>query len=188
MASALNVMRYNTADEGRIANLISKMTAAEYFGWGEHTLCTVAKSEERFTVVEGTYIGNPCWSGSVWTLTNKAVIQALDSCGQQELAAQLACMTIQEFAGDFTEFPHPFTGEGHGVRDYGWTAAQWIQILIEDIFGIDYDAVNGKITVSPNIPSEYRGEEFILENLCLPDGGKLDVHIKEGNVQYEKKD
>lgn len=126
-------------------------------------------------------------TGSVWTLTNKAVIQALDSYGQRELAAQLACMTIQEFAGDFAEFHHPFTGEGHGVRDYGWTAAQWIQILVEDIFGIDYDAVNGKITVSPNIPSEYRGEAFILENLCLSDGGKLDVYIKEGNVQYEKK-
>lgn len=185
MASCFNAMRFGCAGKERTEALLQKLTDPDWFGWGEHALTTVSKQDPLFTVVEGTYIGNPCWSGSVWTLTNKAVIQALDSCGQRELAARLACQTIQEFRGDFTEFHHPVTGEGHGVLDYGWTAAQWIQILVEDIFGIDYDAIEGKVTIRPNIPEQYAREYFALENLILPDGGRISVSVIEGKVQYK---
>ncbi len=119
------------ADGKKKARLLSLLTDHEHFHWQERPLTTLSKKDPLFTVSEGPYQGNPSWSGSVWTLTNVAVIRALRAAGEEELAKYLAIKTVEIFADNYAEFIQPFTGEGEGVARYGWTAGQFLQILIE---------------------------------------------------------
>lgn len=182
LASTFNALSFNKDNERKI-ELLKKLTDNSFFGWDEHTVTTVARNDKAFTIVEGPYIGNPCWSGSVWTLTNKAIIDALFCIGEKELATELCLKTLLEFKGNYTEFHHPYNGSGHGVFDYAWTASQFIQIIIENIFGINYDAVNNVITINPNIPKEYKNDTFSIRELSLPNNESIDIFIDE-NITY----
>lgn len=170
--------------EERRQQLTDMLLAERFFNWKQHPLTTVAKTDAAFTAVEGPYNGNPSWSGSVWTLTNRAVIQALFGCGRADLAAELAADTVLEFRGKYTEFHHPFSGAGHGVKDYAWTAGQFIQILIEDLLGICFDAAAGQLRLQPHIPARYAGSPWEIEDLPLPDGHTLCMQVHRGKVSY----
>ena len=185
MASAFNGMLFGNAGKERAKILVDKLLDNDFFGWDEHTVTSVARNDREFTAVVGEYIGNPCWSGSVWTYFNKIIIKGLKDSGYSELASELAYKTVVEFADNYTEFHHPFDGSGHGVANYAWTASQFIQIIIEDIFGIDYDAVSGIITVKPNIPTRFCAEKCSVKGLVLPDGCTLDVTVLNGCVMCE---
>ena len=185
MASTFNGMLCGNAGKGRAEILVKKLLDNDFFGWDEHTVTSVARNDKDFAVVTGEYIGNPCWSGSVWTYFNKIIIKGLKDSGYYDIASELAYKTVVEFADNYTEFHHPFDGSGHGVYDYAWTASQFIQIIIEDVFGIDYDAVSGTITVKPNVPVGFFGEMCSVEGLVLPDGNFLDVFVKDGKTEYK---
>ena len=81
------------------------------------------------------------------------------------------------FNDNYAEFVNPSTGLGQGVLRYGWSASEYIELLIEVIFGIDYDAWTDKLTVLPNIPEELRGKAIAVKNLSLGDGGYVDVRL-----------
>lgn len=136
----------------------------------------------RFTTVSGDYNGNPAWSGSVWTMINDAVIRALQDAGEPGHAAELAYKTIVAFRGNYSEFLNPFSGEGHGVKQYAWTASQWIRLLIEVVFGVCCNAFERTITLRPHLTKEMMKEHLSLSNLRLPDGATLDVSIDRGRV------
>lgn len=184
MVSTFLGLPLGTAGDGRRERLTEMLLDDALFGWRQRPLTTVSKTDAAFTTVEGDYNGNPCWSGSVWTLTNRAVIQALFACGRADLAGELAVATVREFGGRYTEFHHPFTGAGWGVRDYAWTAGQFIQIIIEDIFGVCFDAAAGRLLLQPHIPARYAGERLALEGLRLPDGNLLSIQVQNGEVRY----
>ena len=112
--------------------LMSALTGKD-FGWNGIPLCTVSRGDSAFFVHDGDYRGNKSWSGSVWTLTNDAVIRALRVAGEEAAAAELSVKTIQAFRGNCAEFLNPDTGRGNGMLRYAWTASQFIRILFEDL-------------------------------------------------------
>jgi hypothetical protein len=61
--------------------------------------------------------------------TNWAVIQALQTRGRHELAAELRARTLGlvDTAG-FAEYFSPTAGTGHGAPEFSWTAALTIDL------------------------------------------------------------
>ena len=177
MASTFLGLAIPGSDTTRIKKLCRLLVDDQAFNWHTLPLTSVAKYDPLFTTVQGDYIGNPCWSGSVWTLTNRAAIRSLHVAEQHELAAQLACKTLVAFENNWSEFVHPFTGSGEGVRQYAWSASQYIQILLEDLIGVQYSAENG-FSVQPHIPVAYAQETIRVEDLPLPNGARAEIEIK----------
>ncbi len=86
-------------DEDRRDRLEALLRDPEVFGWGEIPITSAAKTDPIFTTVTGDYTGNPCWSGSIWTLINDQTVKALRRAGRRETAAELAIQTLRAFSG-----------------------------------------------------------------------------------------
>ena len=110
-------------------------------------------------------------------MRNYTVIEGLDDIGRFDLSAYLSWKTVTLFSGNFAEFLNPPDGSGHGVKRYVWTASQYVQILIERIFGIRYSNYLGSISIMPNIPTSCYGKELALRDLPLPGGARMDVAV-----------
>lgn len=181
VAAAFLPLRENAVPEERAKRLVSLLTG-EKFGWKEFPVCSAAKDDKQFAVTEGEYQYNASWSGSVWTLLNEAVVQGLKDSGFKELAAELAWRTVREFHANYAEFLQPFNGSGHGVKRYAWTASQYIELVLDVIFGISADAGEKRVTVSPLLCGELQSGRLHAKNVRLPDGGTLSVEIENGKV------
>jgi glycogen debranching enzyme len=140
--------------------------------------------DSAFVTTKGEYQGNASWSGNVWTLINEMVVRGLCDCGEKEIAAELALKTIRVFNHNCTEFVNPFDGSGHGVLQYAWSASQYLELIIETIFGISYRADEKVVTVSPKITENLKNECLELRHICLSKGVFLDVGIDHGIVSY----
>ena len=123
--------------------LIKLLQDNSEFGYNDIPLTTLSKKDPLFTVVTGDYVGNPCWLGSVWTLTNCAVIKALKDNGYKQLSDELTAKTVNVFKDNYAEFIHPFTGKPNGMLKYAWTAGKFIQLIMENVLGYAYK--DGKI-------------------------------------------
>lgn len=178
MASTFYPLRLCIADKDKQEKLIKLLKNHEQFNWDTIPLTSVSKLDSVFTTTKGDYVGNRSWSGNVWTLINEMVIRGLLDCKEQELAAELALKTIYAFNSNCAEFINPFDGSGHGVIKYAWTAAQYIELIVEVIFGVDS---NGK--VSPNLTKELKNTKLALENIILADGKNISVFIEKGIVR-----
>lgn len=119
----------------------------------------------------------------MWTLLNEAVVQGLKDSGFKEPAAELAWRTVREFHANYAEFLQPFNGSGHGVKRYAWTASQYIELVLDVIFGISADAGEKRVTVSPLLCGELQSGRLHAKNVRLPDGGTLSVEIENGKVK-----
>ena len=159
----------------------------EHFNWNTIPLTSVSKLDKAFTTTEGVYQGNASWSGNVWTLINEMVVRGLLDCGENELAAELAYKTIRAFDNNYAEFINPFDGSGHGVKRYAWSAAQYIELLVEVIFSISYHVQKAEVTILPNLPSELRNSHMTLENIQVSLNYSIDVTVDHGNISYEQK-
>ncbi len=186
MASTFFPLRLKIAPPERQKRLISLMTDDKHFNWDTIPLTSVSKLDKIFTTTKGRYLGNASWSGNVWTLVNEMVIRGLLDCGENELASELALKTVRAFNHNCAEFIDPFDGSGHGVIQYAWTAAQYLELLIEVIFGVKYTA-SGELTVTPHLADEPKDEKISLLDVKLPDGTILDVEIDRGQVTYTVK-
>ncbi len=187
IATTFAPMRMGIADRDKRESLISLMTDDSHFNWNTYPLTSVSKKDSSFVVTEGRYQGNASWSGSVWTLMNETVIRGLCDSGEDELAAELALKTIRTFNHNCAEFASPYDGKGHGVIEYGWSASQYIQLLVEVIFGVNYDAETDKVTVTPHLTEELKQEKLSLSGLQLAKGKLLDVVIDKGNIEMKKR-
>lgn len=180
MASAfLGFHLQNTARGERLGELLHD---SRRFNWNTHPLTTVAIDDERFAICRGKYTGNPCWSGSIWALTNVSVIDALTAGGKMEDAAELAAKTVQSFRGNYAEFLTPDTGSGEGVIRYAWTASLFIRIIIENLFGISYTWESG-VTANPNFPERYAAQPASLDGLTLPDGKRIRIDCLNNHAE-----
>lgn len=182
MASTFFPLRLNIAGEIRKNRLIKLLKDHTYFNWDTIPLTSVSKTDKCFTTTEGNYQGNASWSGNVWTLINEMVVRGLIDCGENELAAELAIKTLYSFKNNCAEFINPFDGKGHGVEKYAWTASQFIELIVEVLFGISYSALKHEITVSPKLPRNFANCDLSLENLKIDLATSVDVHIKNGSV------
>ncbi len=142
--------------------------------WG---ITTMAKTAPEYTETTGVYQGAPSWEGNIWTLRNYIVARGLHESGLLADAAHIALQTVRTFNDNYYEFVSPSTGQGHGEARYAWSASQYIALIVEELFGISYDAVTDTVTVAPNLPAELWGETVSLENLPLGDGRYLQVTV-----------
>ena len=90
----------------------------EHF-WLPFPLPSVPASDPKFMP------GNPrgfIWRGPSWVNTNWFLSHALRGHGYPELADTIVAKTHEavELSG-FREYYQPYTGEGLGARDFGWT-------------------------------------------------------------------
>jgi hypothetical protein len=132
----------------------------------------------NFTIARGAY-SIPAWNGMVTTFRNIPVIQGLRDIGRHDLAAELCWNTLREFDQNYAEFLDPNDGSAQGVKRYTFTAAQWIQCLIEQLFGVTYDAGRKTLTCFPHVPVGLHGQTLSLENLVLPgtNGAMVGIEI-----------
>ena len=79
------------------------------------------------------------WFGDIWTTRNWAIVCGLEDAGKHNLAAELSWATIKAFSGNYHEFLVPSTGVGHGNSRYGFSASQYIQLVVEHLFGMITD-------------------------------------------------
>ena len=180
-------MRFGIADSKKREKLITLMTDDSHFNWNTYPLTSVSKKDSTFTVTEGRYQGNASWSGSVWTLMNETVIRGLIDSGEDSLASELALKTIRTFNHNCAEFASPYDGKGHGVIEYGWTASQYIQLIVEVIFGISYDKETDTVAIVPHLTDELKNEKISIEGHQLANGKFLDVIIDKGNIEFKKR-
>jgi hypothetical protein len=168
------------APPDRVEKLIPVLLNPALFNWGTRTLTTIARTEPDYVEATGAYDGS-AWFGDVWTLRNLPVINGLEDAGKHSLAAELTWSTIKTFNSNYCEYIVPSTGSGEGVQRYGWSASQYIQAIIENLFGIDYDFQDKRLRIVPHIPKELMKQEIEINNLIIPceNDVRLDLKIKQ---------
>lgn len=180
MASTFFPLRMQIASDERQKRLLELLKSQEHFNWNAIPLTSVSMRDSSFVTTKGAYQGNASWSGNVWTLINEMVVRGLCDCGEKEIAAELALKTIRAFNHNCTEFINPFDGSGHGVLQYAWTASQYLELVIETVFGISYRADERTVIVSPNITDNMKNECLELKHVSLSKDIFLDVDIDHG--------
>lgn len=176
---AFDPFRLQIAPRERISAMVSMLTDDNYFNWDSNPITSAAKTDKSYNETVGTYNGAFAWSGDIWTLRNEVVIRGLEDIGRYDLAAYLSLRTVNLFNANYAEFIKPSDGTGHGEQRYAWSASQYIQILIENIFGIDYNSFNNTITIRPNLDGSLAGKDISLEKLLLPDGNRLSLYLSK---------
>lgn len=176
-----NCFRLQIAPPERREAMIKRLIDPDEFGWGKiPSLTSVSrKDKDNFIVRRGTYSGLTSYQGMVWTFRNIPIIQGLRDIGRHDLAAELCWNTLRAFDQNYAEFLDPNDGSAQGVKRYTFTAAQWIQCLIEQLFGVTYDAGRKTLTCFPHVPVELYGQTLSLQNLVLPgtNGAMVGIEI-----------
>ena len=94
------------------------LTSPDHF-WLPYPLPSVSASEPKFMP------GNPhgfIWRGPTWLNTNWFLSHGLRGHGYPELADEIVAKSHQLIEGaGFREYYNPYTGEGYGARDFGWS-------------------------------------------------------------------
>lgn len=188
MASTFYPLRLEIAPKDRRERLIKLLKDNAHFNFNSIPITSVSMKDSAFRITEGEYIGNASWSGNVWTLINEMVIRSLCDIGENALAAELALKTLDAFKSNCAEFINPFDKKGHGVKEYAWSASQFLEILVDVLFGIEYNAVENTITISPKICDALKNERLQIKGLCLMDTVKLDVGVYKGKVNCSVSD
>ncbi len=165
------------ASAEQVEKLVPVLLNPALFNWGTRPLTTVAKTEPGYLEAKGPYDGR-AWFGDIWTLRNLPVINGLQNAGKHDLAAELNWSTIKIFNNRYCEYLVPSTGSGEGVQRYGWSASQYIQAIIENLFGVDYDAIEKRIRITPHIPKELLNQEIEMTNLQIPCRNDLRFDLK----------
>ena len=188
MASTFYPLRMKIASVEQKNKLITLLTNNEHFNWNTIPLTSVSKKDPLFQTTIGYYQGNASWSGNVWTLINEMVVRGLMDSDEKALAAGLALKTVYAFNNNYTEFINPFDGSGHGVLKYAWTASQYLELIIEIIFGISSNITKKEVCISPNLTDELKKQRLSIKGVMVFNNVFLDVSIDKGNLNYKISD
>ncbi len=188
MASTFYPLRMQIATPQQQEKLLSLLSDDSHFHWDHIPLTSVSKKDPLFQPHKGVYQGNASWSGNVWTLINEMVIRGLLDCGETELAAELTLKTVYAFNDKCSEFIHPFDGTPHGVLLYAWSASQYLQLIVEVLFGVEVNAQKKEVTIVPNLPEQLKAQTLAITDIMVFDGVSLDVTIEKGNIHYRISD
>ena len=190
------LLGFSFADEDRKRRLTKLLLDHEHFNWDTYPIPSVSKKDKLFTTARSGFGPGYCsvdaaWRGSIWMPSNIYVIEALERGGRKDLAADLAMKTVKIFSNyRHGEFANPITGIPEGLTmSYGWTAAGYIQIILEKLLGINYTYENG-LTVNPNLPIDCpETDRYItLKNLMLPNGKHVNIRIERFEVTVTEAD
>jgi hypothetical protein len=84
---------------------------------------TVARNEKSFSAAPTIIASEPIiWRGPTWINTNWYIAKGLKHHGYEREAKKLVERSVElvRMSG-FREFFNPFTGEGYGARNFGWS-------------------------------------------------------------------
>ena len=177
VCSTFDTLRGPVAPPDRAARLVALLCDPAQFGWGACVPVTsVARTNPRYVEATGGYDGR-AWYGDVWTMRNLPIISGLEDSGRHDLAAELNWQTIKAFNRKYAEFIKPSDGSGHGVPRYGWSASQYVQAVVEHLFGVDYDRLHDRLRIVPHVPAALAGETLALEGLILPTRGNTRLNL-----------
>jgi Trehalase len=184
VCSTFDTLRGQVAPPGRVARLVAMLRDPAQFGWGDGVpVRSVARTNPAYVEATGAYDGR-AWYGDVWTMRNLPIVCGLEDAGRQDLAGELAWLTIKAFNRKYVEFIKPSDGSGHGVQRYGWSASQYVQAVVEHLFGVDYDRLHNRLRIVPRVPADLAGGNLALEGLILPTRGDTRLSLRivpEGN-------
>ena len=80
----------------------------------------VAATEPSF---DPQHLTGVTWRGPTWVNSNWYLYWGLRSHAYRDVATELAKRTVEMIGrGSMREFFNPYTGEGQGAVDFGWTA------------------------------------------------------------------
>jgi hypothetical protein len=169
ICSMFDTLRLGIAPPERVKALLGKLLDPTMFNWGKLPVTSIARTEPDYVEARGAYDGRS-WFGDVWSMRNMAIIAGLQDAGRHDLASELCWTTVKAFNRNFTEYLVPSTGEGEGVKRYGWSASQYVQAIVENLFGVDYDALRRRLRIVPHVPRALFGRRIALSRLILPGG------------------
>lgn len=169
ICSTFDPLRLGIAPKERVDRLIPLLLDPKQFNWGVRPVTSIAMTDKDYVEAKGAYDGR-AWLGDVWTMRNLPIIAGLCDIGRHDLAAELNWSTLRAFNTNYTEYVLPSTGSGEGVARYGWSASQYIQGMIEYLFGVDYNRDLNRLRVLPHVPPALLGQRLVLERLILPTG------------------
>jgi hypothetical protein len=178
-------LRLNIAPTANRDRLITRLLDPTQFNWGKIPLTTLDMKEADYkATIQQTPDSHYNFTGDVWALTNMPVIDGLRESGRPDLAAELNWATIKAFNANYRETLLPFSGQGIGAKRYGESASLYIRSVIENLFGIDFDAIKKRITITPLVPKALYGKSLSLKDVILPTGGgtRLSVEIKQSSA------
>jgi len=183
LCDTFDPLKDNIAQSEKVNKLLKLLTDNRYFNWDENPITSAAKTDSVYNETGGVYNGKQ-WMGDIWTMRNESIIKGLEDIGRYDLAAYLSYKTAMLFNNNYSEFVIPSNGRGQGQLRYGWSASQYIQIIIEHIFGVDYNKFNNTITIMPRLDKSLVGKEISLDSLLLPNSNRLNLNIsnKAGKV------
>ena len=182
IVSIFDPLRLGIASAAQRDRLLSRLLEPSQFNWGKVPLTSMAMTDPNFVEAPGNYDGR-AWLGNVWTLRNMVVIKGLEDSARPDLAAELNWATIRAFHNNYYENLLPSSGQGEGAKRYCFTASQYIEAIIEHLFGVDFDAIEKRVRIAPHVPHELYGQEIALDDLILPTGGdtRLSVQIRQSS-------
>lgn len=186
-----DVFKRGIVPKSRIKRLLDVLKDNSKYGYyNKYGITTAPFDSLEFCETTGDYKGCTSWSGNIWTFRNEIIAKGLHESGLLQEAAHIAYQTVMTFNNNYAEFINPSTGKGQGVLRYGWTASQYIELIIEEIFGIDYCAWTDTLTVTPNIPKELYGSTISVKNVSFGNGKYVDVTVEcseKPSVSYKVK-
>jgi putative isomerase len=85
------------------------------------------------SVSDPTFLPRNYWRGPTWVNLNWTAVRGLQRCGQTEVAEALRVKTLDLVARTpiIHEYYYPLTGDGLGSKNYGWTAALFIDLIMK---------------------------------------------------------
>ena len=177
--SAFDTFRRSIAPEDRRKRLLSVLRDNSKYGYfNRYGITTAPFDSKEFCETKGVYQGWTSWSGNIWTFRNEIIAAGLRESGHLEEAAHIAYQTVMTFNGNYAEFINPSTGEGQGVKRYGWSASEYIELIVEFLFGVDYCAWTDEVTVNPLIPKELYGKTISISGLSIDGNRTVSVTVK----------
>jgi hypothetical protein len=180
IASTFDPLRLGIAPRARAERLLTRLLDPVQFNWGRLPVTSISMLEPGYLEATGPYDGR-AWFGDIWTLINLMIVAGLEDAGRDDVAAELTWATVKAFNANYAEYLVPSNGAGQGVKRYGWSASQYIQAIVEHLFGVDYDRLERRLRITPRLPRALFDQELALDGLLLPTGAdtRLSVKVKQ---------
>jgi glycogen debranching enzyme len=118
--SSLFPLIVDSLDRHMVRRLVEEHLLNEREFWLPYPIPSVAASEPSF---DPDYTTRAIWRGPTWVNVNYYLYWGLRAHGYRDVASELAKRTVQMVGkGGIREFFDPFTAQGLGAVDFGWTA------------------------------------------------------------------
>lgn len=118
-------------DPGVAKRLVHEHLLNEEEFWLPYPVPSVAANEDTF---DPTWQTKTTWRGPTWVNVNWYLYWGLRAHGFDDVASELARRTVaMQARGGIREFYDPFTAEGYGATDFGWSCLSLDLIAAEKL-------------------------------------------------------